>query len=478
VNLSSFQKIKNTISLIPKKNRENVRHSRYKINKADYKTVLIHNVPFIFSCDENDKLKFFKDSSVLIKGDTIADIVPAKKVHRRDFDIIYDAGKRGGTVLMPGLINAHAHPPMYLLRSSMDLDEGENIEKTLSKLPSWESEMTQSDYALSAVGDLTEEQKFGITATFSHYNCFEPVEFAAGITGHNAINGISVASHVSTNNSPQLIESLLEKNRNSHSRLAMTVHYLHKAKPSVLREVSKISQRNNLLFSCHFAESDKVVKSTIDKFGIKEVDVLEKYGLLGPNTLISHAIHLGKGEIERLVEAKVGIVHLPTSNRIHKSGTFPFWQFHESGGFANIALGTDSVVSKSRLDILTEAYRARTTHLYQRTIKFGSLFKMMTVNGARVLQFHDRGRVSPGFKADLVFWKLKDRSFIPFDKNNPFTLIGNIMTHSGRTVRDLMIGGKFVIKERRHQLVDESKLLDILQIRHMRMRNKVLRKMT
>ena len=121
-------------------------------------------------------------------------------------------------------------------------------------------------------------------------------------------------------------------------------------------------------------------------------------------------------EIKKLVQNNVGIVHLPTSNVIHKSGTFPLWKFVDAARNSYIALGTDGVVSKSRLDLLSEAYQTRITHLYSRTIKFGSLFKMMTTNAARILSISDRGKILPGMKADLAFWKLKDRGFIPLTK--------------------------------------------------------------
>lgn len=454
---------------------EKKEHSRYQINQAKYGNVLIKNIPFIFTCDESEKLRFFKNYSIVISGDTIEKVVPAGKIKEENFDVVYDAGKRGGVAVLPGLVNAHAHPPMYLLRSSMDLDEGENINETLANLPLWEGQMTQEDRALSTVGDFTEEQKFGITTTLSHYNNFEEIEAAAQLTGQNVVNAISVASHVAKKNSPALIRGILQKKKPRFSKLAMAVHYLHKATPKILQEVAAIQKKENLLFTCHLAESEKVLEDTQKKLGMREVKALEKFGLLNEKTLVSHAIHLGKRDIEKLVQEKVGIAHLPTSNRIHKSGKFPFWDFFEAGGFSQIALGTDSVVSKSRLDILTEAYQARATHLYRRTIKFGSLFKMMTSNGARVLGMPDRGKILPGGKADLTFWKLKDRSFVPYDSDNPFSLIGNIITHSGKTARDVMVNGRFVIKSRRHQKVNESRLLELLQKRHMQMRKKVKR---
>ena len=95
---------------------------------------------------------------------------------------------------------------------------------------------------------------------------------------------------------------------------------------------------------------------------------------------------------------------------------------------------------------------------------------MMTINGARVLGEEKLGRIAPGYKADIAFWKLRDRGFIPFDENDPKTLVGNIISHGGRNIRDLMINGRFVISNRVHNLVNETELLDDIQAAHMSVR--------
>lgn len=471
--MKKFEEIKKEVFLNQEISANDRGCDRYRVFNNKCNRVLIKDISFLFTCDKDEKLTCLKDVSVVAEGGVIKEI--RRGIKEENFDIVYDAGKRGGTIVTPGFINTHSHPAMYLLRSSMDLDEGENIDETLSNLPTWEKQMTEEDFALSIIGELTEQQKFGVTTTMSHYNFFDPAEVAAKFTGQNLVNGISAASHVSAENTPELIERLIKEKNDSVSRLAICVHYLHKASPETLEKISELSRKHNLLFTCHMAESEKVLKDSYKKYGMSETEILKKYNLLNSRTLVSHAIHVPDREIEELVKAGVGIAHLPTSNRIHKSGVFPFWKFSEKGGFQNIALGTDSVISKSRQDILTEAYKARTTHLYLRTIKFGSLFKMATLNGAKVLHMEDRGRVLPGFKADLVFWKLKDRGFVPYNEQNPFSLIGNMITHSGRTVRDLMINGRFIIKKRRHLMIDESNVLRVLQKRHMKMRERVER---
>jgi len=83
------------------------------------------------------------------------------------------------------------------------------------------------------------------------------------------------------------------------------------------------------------------------------------------------------------------------------------------------------------------------------------------------------GKVLPGYRADLAFWKLKDRGFFPYNEKKPISLIGNMITHSGRTVRDLMVRGEFIISNRLHNLINESQLLVELQTAHTALRKRL-----
>ncbi|MBI2050530.1 MAG: amidohydrolase family protein [Parcubacteria group bacterium] len=448
-------------------------HSRHAVSNPAGKRVLVHNAPFLFTCDEFEKISIKIRHSVVIEGDTIVDVLPADRVNPNNFDAVYDAGKRGGIVLTPGLINTHSHIHMYLMRSAMMLDEGESIDETIDAMARWQRHETDESYTIAGIGDLTEQQKHGITATLTHGPSFSAAEIAAEACGHNLVNAVSAVSNSRPENTPEMVAQLFQEKRAHHSTPAIALHYLYKTPEETLRKVRAVMDDHAALLTFHMSESERVTAETVRAHGVRETELLKKYGLLNSHSLASHVLHVHDEEISRLVEHRVGIAHLPTSNVIHKSGTFKFWAFDERGGAPYVSLGTDSVVSKNRLDILTEAYQTRITHLYERTVKFSSLFKMMTVNGGRVLHMPDRGRIIKGAKADIAFWKLKDRGAIPYDEENPVTLLGNIITHGGRYVRDLMIGGRFVIKDRRHQLIDESKLLSETQAAHMAMRKRV-----
>jgi len=165
--------------------------SRYTVlgNPKKIKKILIHKATFIVTIDKNDHLKLLPNHSVYVVDNKIKKVFPAEKgkISINDIDLIYDASKRGGIIITPGFINAHAHPPMYLLRSSMTLDKG-TIEKQVKKMALLENKMNNDDFFLGAIGDLTEEQKNGITTTLSHYGVFDPIEKAAKLVRQNVIN--------------------------------------------------------------------------------------------------------------------------------------------------------------------------------------------------------------------------------------------------------------------------------------------------
>ena len=110
--------------------------SRYAIlgQPKSIKRILINGATFVITADSNNKLQFLPNRSVYIIGNKIKEVFPVNKksIPIDKIDLIYDASKRSGIVITPGFINAHAHPPMYLLRSSMTLDKG-NIADQVKK---------------------------------------------------------------------------------------------------------------------------------------------------------------------------------------------------------------------------------------------------------------------------------------------------------------------------------------------------------
>ena len=469
----SFDEIKNYVVCADNEKLENFEKSaRYTMNNTKAKTVLILEAPFIFTATRSGGIDILKRKSLWIDNGVIADICSSNEAskYKNKADIIFDASYKGGVAITPGFINTHAHSHMYLMRSTMLLEDSEGIDKTIRDMPKWQQFETDESMFIAAIGDVTEQQKSGITTTLSHGPSFEAIEQTAVFTKQQLVNAISAISNSRPSNTPEQAEKYIKEKQKFASIPAVSIHYLYKADDKILEKIKELVSSYGVLFTFHLAESEEVRNQSIEKFGRTEIERLEKAGLLNYNTLCSHSIHLTSGEIKKLVESKVGIAHLPTSNAIHKSGTFDYSQFYNFGGKDYISLGTDSVISKNRLDLLSEAFQTKLTHLEAHSLTYAKLFKMITINGARVLGLKKVGIIEPGYRADIAFWKLKDRGFFPYDENNPHTLIGNMITHGGRNIRDLMINGEFVISNRRHNIISESKLLELIQRYHMHIR--------
>ena len=454
---------------------ESLSRSRYTLlgNPKRIRRILIHGAAFVITTDARNRVQVMPQRSVYIVNGVIKDVFPLrrKKIPAKNIDLLYDASKRGGIVVTPGFINAHAHPPMYLLRSSMTLDKG-NVVDQVAKMAKLEAQMSEQDFLLGAVGDFTEEQKFGITTTLSHYATFEPIEQAARLTKHNVINAVSAVSNSHPHNTPEYVEKILRKRRQYFTTPAIAIHYLHRATPAQLKKIKQLMRRYGVLLTMHCAETEAWVQQCVEKFGKRTVEALVDLGLAGPQVILSHAVHVNDREIELIRKYKIGVVHLPTSNKLHKSGEFDYPNFARHKAEQRLALGTDSVISKNSLDLLSEALHARIMHIDRYRVKYEDLFRMMTSQGAEVLQLKKVGKILPGFRADLCFWKLKDRGFLPYNEQKPLSLVGNMITHGGRNIRDLMINGEFIISNRLHNVINESELLMELQRSHMALRNR------
>lgn len=457
-------------------NGKSRQHTRYSLvgHPRHLRRILIENAPFMVTVDGRDKLQVLPRHSIYIVGDTIQAVFPArqKKIPRSKIDLMYDAGKRGGVVVTPGFINGHAHPPMYLLRSSMTLDKGD-IREQVVKMAQLEAKMRPTDFLLGAVGDFTEEQKNGITTILSHYATFEPIDQAAALTHENVINAVSAVSNSHPDNTPALVANILRNRKKYYSTPAISIHYLHKASRGDLKKIKALMTKYKVLFTMHAAENEEFVEACVDKFGARTIQALVDLGLANSSVILSHAVHMTDDEVRLIKKHGIGVVHLPTSNKLHQSGEFHYLEFVHAGADSQICLGTDSVVSKNSLDLLSEALQTRIMHLDRHRVLYEDLFKMMTSQAATILKLGKVGKILPGYRADLAFWKLKDRGFLPYNEKKPVSLVGNMITHSGRTVRDLMVKGEFVISNRLHNLVDESNLLLELQRAHMALRKRL-----
>ena len=163
-----------------------------------------------------------------------------------------------------------------------------------------------------------------------------------------------------------------------------------------------------VLMQTHLSETQEEIAEVARLFPdcIDYTDVYDRFGLLGPNSLFAHGVHLSARERERLAEAGSTVVHCPTSNEFLGSGLFDIGPYSPEAGDAaapRLAVATDigGGTSYSLPATLGAAYR--TAQLRGRRLAPERAFYLATLGNARALGMEDGiGRLEPGRYADLV----------------------------------------------------------------------------
>ena len=107
--------------------------------------------------------------------------------------------------------------------------------------------MTDEDYTVATVGDITEQQKHGITSIMSHYGVHQPIDNAARLTKQNVVNAVSVVSNTHPDNSPEWLEDILRRQDSFYTKTAIAIHYLYKATPQIMKKVKNFTLKFQFL---------------------------------------------------------------------------------------------------------------------------------------------------------------------------------------------------------------------------------------
>ncbi|MDO9393775.1 MAG: amidohydrolase family protein, partial [Methylotenera sp.] len=166
----------------------------------------------------------------------------------------------------------------------------------------------------------------------------------------------------------------------------------------------------------HLQETRDEISQSEAKYGLRPLQRLAEFGLLGPNFVAAHCVHLLNSEIDMLAEFGCHVAHCPSSNLKLASGIAPVAQLLAKG--VNVGLGTDGVASNNRLDIFAEmrlsALLAKGITEDATVIPAHQALEMATINAAKAMALDHRiGSIEVGKLADLAAVKLSDLSTSP-----------------------------------------------------------------
>lgn len=398
--------------------------------------------------------------SVAVEGDRITGV--AKEIREKAEVVINARGK----AVLPGLINAHTHLSMTLLRGVAD---DMSLMKWLeTKIWPIEKNLKAEDCYAGALLGCLEMIKSGTTCFADMYFHMEDVARAVEESG---IRGVLSYGIVELGD-PKRRESELNKgedlvknwNGKAEGRILTMFgpHAPYTCSPECLTKVKELAKKYDVGIHTHLSETRDDVKQMVKKYGKRPVKHLDSIGFLGPEVLAAHCVWLTENEIKLLRERGVKPVHNPVSNMKLGSGVAPVPEMLAAG--IPVALGTDGAASNNSLDMFKEMKFAALLNKAYRldpvAVPAMSALEMATVNGATALGLGgELGSIEVGKKADLVLVDLEKPHLTPLHN-----LISHLVYSAvGSDVETTIVDGRILMLERRVLVLDEDKVLRLAQ---------------
>ena len=408
----------------------------------------------------------YEPGAVAITGNKIVAVGPQPQMEKEYTpEATLDCG---GKVLMPGLVNAHTHIPMTLLRGLADdlrLDVW-----LLGYMMPVEREFVSPDFVrLGSRLACAEMLRSGVTCFADMYYFEEAIAEAVAQIGMRAVCSQTVLKFP-TPDAADFEESLslacnfIQRWKN-HPLIVPSVapHAPYTCTPEILHLAAALAQEFDVPLHTHISETAQEVENMRNEQGMPVVPYVKKQGLLEAKVLAAHCVHIDEGEIRTLLHAKTGVAHNPSSNMKLASGVAPVRRMLDLG--INVGIGTDGPASNNDLDMFEEirlaAFLAKGFSGDPTALPARTVLAMATRLGANALHLGDiTGSLEAGKRADLILVDLSSLHNSPrfhHDPNGTYAQI--IYASKASDVTDVMIEGKWVLRNRQLLTIDEAELV-------------------
>ncbi|MGB9599930.1 MAG: amidohydrolase [Myxococcota bacterium] len=371
-------------------------------------------------------------------------------------------------IVMPGLINAHTHLPMSLVRGIADdlrLDVWLYgyifpVEKNFVN-----KEFCRWGTLLSAL----EMIKSGTTCFVDMYYYEDVIAGAASELGMRGICGETVLKFpspdaISYDIGFKYARAFIEEWR-GHRLItpAIAPHAPYTCTPEILKEARKIAEDYNIPVLIHLAETSFEVESARREWGMSPIEYLESLGVFDVKTIAAHCVHINENDMKILSGRNVGVAHNPTSNLKLASGIAPVAAMIENG--INVAIGTDGAGSNNDHDMIEEM---RLTALLPKGMLFNptvvparKVIRMATIEGARAIGLESQiGSIEVGKRADIITLDMSGVHNIPAYNILQDSVYSRIVyAAKASDVNDVIIDGKVIMLDRKILTMDEDYIL-------------------
>ncbi|WP_336336141.1 amidohydrolase [Haloarcula brevis] len=361
-------------------------------------------------------------------------------------------------LVIPGLVNAHTHVAMTMLRGlADDKPLGAWLQEDVWPV---EAELTPEDIRAGAELGLVEMIRSGTTSLSDMY--FEVGEIADAVdqAGMRAVLGFTAVTVGKDDEGARadLRESLdvareLDGAADGRIRTTFQPHSLTTVGEDFLREFVPQALDDGLSIHFHANETRDEVTPIVDEHGVRPLAYADDVGLLDGDTYVAHGVHVDESEIDLLAETGTGVAHCPASNMKLASGMAPVQDLLDAG--VTVGIGTDGAASNNDLDMFDEmrdaAMLGKLAADDASAVDAGTVVEMATANGADLLGF-DSGRIEAGANADLAVIDLDAPHLTP---------VHDLVSHlayavRGSDVRHTVCDGAVLMRDRTVEVFDEA----------------------
>lgn len=364
-----------------------------------------------------------------------------------------------GKLLIPGLINAHTHAPMTLLRNCADdllFDDW-----LFGKIMPLEEKLTGEDCYWGTMLAMIEMISTGTTSFIDMYYFIDDMARAVSETGMRAVlsRGLSSDSNDPSYGETSLREALdAIETWKEHPYIDFTLapHAAYTCDPGYLKEITLEAKYRKLALNTHISEGPVETVTIRERYNCTPTELYEKAGALTNTTLAAHCVQVTDSDIEILAKHGVHILTNPVSNLKLANGIAPVPKMLKAG--INVAVGTDGAASNNALNMFRELGLLALIHkgINQDALAVtaSEAFAMATKNGAKAMGRSDLGEIKTGNTADLVLLNLNRPNMQPI--NNPFSSLA--YSANGSEVETVIVGGRILMENKEFQTIDVEKV--------------------
>lgn len=410
---------------------------------------------------------FYENGGVCIQGDKILETGEFRLLKGKypDAELI-DA--KGG-VIMPGLINTHHHIYSAMARG-MNIPgyNPENFSQILEGL--WwklDRNLTVGQIYHSARTTFLDCIRNGVTTVFDHHASYGSVKGsllkiaeAAERAGVRSCLCYEISERNGAEKAEEAVFENIEfaeyaaKNINGMLKAMIGLHASFTLSDEILEHVVSVNKLK-AGYHIHVAEGVEDQQDSIRKYGVSVVKRLMERGILGPDTLAVHCVHIDEDDMDILRDTKTMVIHNPESNMSNAVGCPKILKMMELGVFTG--LGTDGYTS----DMLESMKTANILHKHDTKdpkAAWTEVPKMLFENNAEIAtRFFGTpvGIIKSGAAADIIVTDYDPPTPMDAENCNAHILFGM----SGRSVTTTMINGRILMKDRMFTQADEGELL-------------------